>query len=156
MPARVERSALGMKRDAVDVALAEELASHGLRATRQRVALLRLLRGKDGHHSAAELHRSLHRVQRNVSRKTVYEILGSFVQAGLAGCVTDSSEPSAQYEARTGPHYHARCRLCSRLFDLPAVLDAQIRGHARVPEGFAVEGIAVTLRGVCLRCREER
>ena len=145
-----------MKRDLHDAALAEELATHGLRATRQRVALLRLLRAKDGHHTAAELHRALHRVQRNVSRKTVYEILASFVQAGLAACVTDSSEPSAQYEARTAPHYHARCRLCGRLFDLPAVLDAQIRGHARVPEGFDVEGIAVTLRGVCLRCREER
>jgi Fe2+ or Zn2+ uptake regulation protein len=145
-----------MKRDAVDAALAEELASHGLRATRQRVALLRILRARTGHHSAAELHRALSRVQRNVSRKTVYEILSSFVDARLASCVTDSGETSAQFEAETAPHYHARCRICGHLFDMPAGFDAQIRGHSRVPEGFVVESVTVTLRGVCLRCRDER
>jgi Fe2+ or Zn2+ uptake regulation protein len=145
-----------MKRDFTAASLADELARHGLRATRQRVALLRLLREKEGHHTAAELHRAISRVQRNVSRKTVYEILSSFVQVGLAACVTDSGEPSAQYEASRGPHYHARCRICSRLFDLPATYESQIRGHAKVPEGFVVESVAVTLRGICLRCREER
>ena len=145
-----------MKRDAAETSLADDLAGHGLRATRQRVALLRLLRAKDGHHTAAELHRAISRVQRNVSRKTVYEILSSFVQVGLAACVTDSGEPSAQYEAASGPHYHARCRICGRLFDLPATYESQIRGHAKVPEGFVVESVAVTLRGICLRCREER
>jgi Fe2+ or Zn2+ uptake regulation protein len=145
-----------MKRDPVDHDLAEELARHGLRATRQRIALLALLRNKGGHHTVPELHRDLRRQQRHVSRKTVYEILGSFVQAGLAACVTDSSEPSTQYEAATHPHYHARCRICSRLFDVPVGASAQIRGHSKVPEGFVVESIAVTLRGVCLRCREER
>lgn len=145
-----------MKRDPVDDALAEELAQHGLRATRQRVALLGLLRTRHGHHTVPELHRVLRRQQRNVSRKTVYEILGSFVQAGLASCVTDSSEPSTQYEAATEPHYHARCRICGRLFDVPVGATGQIRGLSKVPEGFVVETIAVTLRGVCIRCRDER
>jgi len=145
-----------MKREPVDDALAEELAQHGLRATRQRVALLGLLRTRAGHHTVPELHRALRRQQRNVSRKTVYEILGSFVQAGLASCVTDSSEPSTQYEAETEPHYHARCRICSRLFDVPVGANGQIRGLSKVPEGFVVETIAVTLRGVCIRCRDER
>lgn len=145
-----------MKPDASDGDLAEELARHGLRATRQRVALLGLLRAKGGHHTVPELHREIRRRQRNVSRKTVYEILGSFVQAGLAACVTDSGEPSTQYEAASEPHYHARCRICGRLFDVPLGANSLIRGHTRVPEGFIVESISVTLRGVCLRCREER
>jgi Fe2+ or Zn2+ uptake regulation protein len=144
-----------MKRDSAESSLQEELASHGLRATRQRVALLRLLRSKDGHHTALELHRSLVRVQRRVSRKTVYEILGSFVHVGLAACVTDGGEPF-RYEAATDPHDHARCRICDRLFDLPSRADAQVRGLTAVPEGFVVEAVTVTLRGVCLRCRDER
>jgi Fe2+ or Zn2+ uptake regulation protein len=144
-----------MKSESSD-ALAEELARYGLRATRQRVALLGLLRTKPGHHTVPELHRILRRQQRNVSRKTVYEILASFVQVGLASCVTDSSEPSTQYEAQSEPHYHARCRICGHLFDVPVGANAQIRGHTKVPEGFIVETIAVTLRGVCIRCRDER
>jgi Fe2+ or Zn2+ uptake regulation protein len=133
--------------------LAEELSGHGLRATRQRLALLRILRTGDGHRTAMELHRLLRREQKNVSRKTVYEILSSFVHVGLAASVTDGGEP-LHYEATSSPHYHARCRICDRLFDLPAKADAQIRGRTSLPEGFHLEAISVTLRGVCSRCRD--
>jgi Fe2+ or Zn2+ uptake regulation protein len=155
----VSGSRCGMQKKAVparseDFALAEELAGRGLRATRQRVALLRLLRGTDDHPTVLQLHRAIRREQRRVSRKTVYEILSSFVHSGLAACVTEGGEP-AHYEARVSPHYHARCRICDRLFDLPATVDSQIRGRTPLPEGFRVEGISVTLQGVCSHCREE-
>ncbi len=58
--------------------LSQELSGRGLRATRQRIALLRLLRAAPGHPTALELHKLLRREQRSVSRKTVYEILNSF------------------------------------------------------------------------------
>ena len=87
-------------------------------------------------------------------RKTVYEILNAFVREGLAACVTDGGEPF-RYESMTAPHYHARCRVCGRIFDLPARANSQIRGLAELPEGFDVESIGVTLRGVCLRCRDD-
>jgi Fe2+ or Zn2+ uptake regulation protein len=135
-------------------ALAGELARHGLRATRQRIALLDLLRAADGHPTALELHRALRGEHRNVSLKTVYEILASFLSEGLAASVTDGGEPY-RYEARTAAHYHARCRVCGRLCDLPASADGQIRGRTSIPEGFRIERIAVTLHGVCLRCHDE-
>ena len=84
----------------------------------------------------------------------MYEILNAFVREGLAACVTDGGEPF-RYESMTEPHYHARCRVCGRIFDLPARANAQIRGLAESPEGFHVESIGVTLRGVCLRCRDD-
>ena len=56
-----------------DERAATELAGRGLRATRQRVALLRLLRKSRTHPTAAELHRALLDEQPNVSLKTVYE-----------------------------------------------------------------------------------
>jgi Fe2+ or Zn2+ uptake regulation protein len=67
--------------------------------------------------------------------------------------VTDGGEPY-RYEAQSEPHYHARCRVCGRLYDLPARADGHIRGRTAVPEGFAVERISVTLVGRCPRCRE--
>ena len=143
-----------MKRSLDAPMLAEELSSRGLRTTRQRVALLRLLRAAAHHPTALELHKALRREQRRVSKKTVYEILNAFVREGLAACVTDGGEPY-RYESMTEPHYHARCRICERIFDLPARANSQIRGLANVPEGFHVESIGVTLRGVCLRCRDD-
>jgi Fur family transcriptional regulator, peroxide stress response regulator len=143
-----------MKRSPEAVALAEELSSRGLRTTRQRLALLRLLRAAESHPTAFDLHKALRREQRRVSKKTVYEILNAFVREGLAACVTEGGEPF-RYESTTAPHYHARCRICQRIFDIPARANSQIRGLAAPPEGFHVESIGVTLRGVCMRCRDD-
>ena len=143
-----------MARISAEEQLAVELAAQGLRATRQRLGLLRLLRQSRAHPTAAELHRALCRQQPNVSLKTVYDVLDSFVTAGLASCVTDGGEPY-RYEPNTAPHYHARCRICGRLYDLEATLDGQLRSRTPIPEGFKVERVVVTIVGCCPRCRNE-
>ena len=134
--------------------IAEELSRHGLRATRQRVAALRVLRRLKSHPTSAELHARLLVDHENLSQKTVYEILDALVQSGLAARVTTVGEPY-RYEARSEPHYHATCRVCGRLYDLPASANSQIRGRADLPDGFHVEKIDVTIRGLCIRCRDE-
>jgi Fe2+ or Zn2+ uptake regulation protein len=137
-----------------DEKVAEELSRHGLRATRQRIAALRLLRRLNSHPTSAELHARLLPEHENLSQKTVYEILDALVQAGLASRVTAVGEPY-RYEARSEPHHHATCRVCGRLYDVPVSAGSQIRGAAGLPRGFHVEEIDVTIRGVCLGCREE-
>ena len=137
-----------------DEKIAEELSRHGLRATRQRIVALRLLRRLKSHPTSAQVHARLLPKHGNVSQKTVYEILDALVQAGLASRVTAVGAPY-RYEARPEPHYHATCRVCGRLYDVPASADSQIRGRASLPDGFHVETIDVTIRGVCLRCRDE-
>jgi len=134
--------------------IAEELSRHGLRATRQRVAALRLLRRLRSHPTVAELHERLLLQHENLSQKTVYDMVDALVKAGLAARVTSIGEPY-RYEARAEPHYHATCRVCGRLYDIPASADSQIRGRAELPEGFRAEKIDVTIRGVCLRCADE-
>jgi Fe2+ or Zn2+ uptake regulation protein len=134
--------------------VAEELAARGLRATRQRLGVLRLLRRTSGHPTAAEVHRGVQREQPSVSLKTIYECLDSLVGAGLASCVVEGGEPF-RYEARSEPHYHARCRVCGRLEDLVPRSDGHIRARTAIPEGFAVERISVTIVGRCPRCRDD-
>ena len=137
-----------------DERIAEELSRHGLRATRQRVAALRLLRRLRSHPTAAELHARLLPEHESLSQKTVYEILDALVRSGLAARVTAAGE-ALRYEARAEPHYHATCRVCGRLYDIPASADSQIRGRRQLPGGFRVEKIDVTIRGLCQRCRDE-
>jgi Fur family ferric uptake transcriptional regulator/Fur family peroxide stress response transcriptional regulator len=135
----------------VEEQLAAELVDHGLRATRQRVAILNLLRCSTTHPTAIDLYRQVLQEHPHISRKTVYEALDSLVAAGLAARVADAGEP-ARYEPRADPHYHAHCRICGRLYDLPAAADGPIRGRTALPEGFAVEHISVTVRGRGARC----
>jgi Fur family ferric uptake transcriptional regulator len=126
----------------------------GLRATRQRVAVLQILRRAHGHPTAAELHRWLLREQPNVGLKTVYDALDSLVGAGLAACVAHGGAP-CRYEANTAPHYHVECRSCGSLIDVPARADRQIRARTPLPSGFEIDEIHVTLRGRCPRRRKE-
>lgn len=130
-----------------------ELAARGLRATRQRLAVLERLRRAGSHPTAADLHRQLLRAHPNISLKTIYEALDALVGAGLAHCVTDGGAPY-RYEANTESHYHAKCRVCGSLMDVPARADGHIRGRTQVPEGFEIEAIRVTLLGRCSRCRD--
>ena len=132
----------------------EDLARHGLRATRQRVAVLRLLRRHRGHPTAMELHTRLVPEQPSLSQKTVYEVLDTLVAAGLASRVAQAGGP-ARFEARLERHYHVHCRVCGKLLDAPANADGPIRGRAALPEGFRVDAIHVTLEGRCLRCQDE-
>ena len=92
--------------------------------------------------------------QPSLSLKTVYQVLESLVAKGLASCVTEGGEPY-RYEAGGKPHYHARCRICGKLFDLEARCDGHIRGRTQIPDGFEVERISVTILGRCPRCRDD-
>ena len=130
---------------------ADELSSRGLRLTRQRIAVLHLLKADRGHPTALEVHQRLVSQQPNVSQKTVYTILEALVEAGLARRI-DRGARAARYEARPGRHDHAYCRGCGRLFDIPARSDASIRSRAELPQGFQVESIQVMLEGSCSRC----
>jgi Fe2+ or Zn2+ uptake regulation protein len=132
----------------------EQLARLGLRATRQRVAVLRLLMERAGHPSALDVHRRLLRHHPNLSQKTVYEVLDALVEAGIAARVAHGGE-AVRYELRREGHYHARCRRCGRLEDVPASADGAIRGRAVVPKGFRIDEIHVTLEGRCSRCRKQ-
>lgn len=140
-----------MQRSEAERQIAVELASRGLRATKQRLGVLALLRASDAHPTASAIHRALRRKQPSVSLKTVYEALSSLVGAGLAACVTDGGEPY-RYEANSTPHYHARCRVCGRLQDLPNLSDGAIRARADLPSDFQVERISVVVVGRCARC----
>ena len=63
---------------------------------------------------------------------------------------------AARYEARPDRHDHAECRVCGRLFDIPARADISIRTRAELPEGFEIEGIQVTLQDRYARCMGPR
>ena len=137
-----------MKPQRIEGDPSRHLASHGLRATRQRVAVFRMLAEQRGHPTALEVHRRLLRQQPNLSQKTVYEILDALVAAGIAARIAEGGGP-ARYEIPRERHDHARCRVCGRLFDVPA---RSLRSRAGVPPGFRVEQIRVTIEGRCGGC----
>jgi Fe2+ or Zn2+ uptake regulation protein len=131
----------------------DELARCGLRATRQRIAVFRLLLEESGvgHPTAFEVHRRLARRHPNLSQKTVYEVLDALVDAGIATRFAQGGGP-ARYEIPRERHDHARCRVCGQLFDVPELLAQRKRSRAAAPAGFRVEQIHITIEGRCSDC----
>ena len=134
-----------------DEKIAEELTRHGLRATRQRIAALRKLRRMKSHPTSAELHARLVPAHKNISQKTVYEILDALVEASLA-CRISVLGDAQRYEAKQEPHFHATCRVCDQLYDVPIRAESTIQEHSELPRGFSVEDVKVTIVGVCRTC----
>ena len=95
------------------------LRSVGLRPTRQRLALGRLLlENGDRHITAEQLHGEAVAAEIRVSLATVYNTLHQFTEAGLLREVV--VEPGRSYfDTNTNDHHHFFCEATSKLQDIP-------------------------------------
>ena len=99
--------------------LIERLKAAGLRPTRQRLALARLLQdGGDRHLSAEQLHEEALAAKVRVSLATVYNALHQFTAAGLLREVV--VEPGRSYfDTNVDDHHHFYFEDSGRLEDIP-------------------------------------
>lgn len=126
------------------------LRKHGLRATQARRLLIEALREAD-HPTATALHEAT--ADHGIVLTTVYRTLETLEEAGLVWAVhVPGLGRTYHLGAQHAHHPHALCRQCGRLADL-APLDPDDLGSSRVPEGFAVEHVQLTVIGLCARCR---
>jgi Fur family iron response transcriptional regulator len=99
--------------------LIERLKAVGLRPTRQRLALARLMQdGGDRHLSAEQLHEEALAAKVRVSLATVYNALHQFTAAGLLREVV--VEPGRSYfDTNVEEHHHFYFEDSGRLEDIP-------------------------------------
>lgn len=99
------------------------LRAVGLRPTRQRLALARLLfdSGYDRHMTAEALHEEAVRAGAKVSLATVYNTLHQFTEAGLLREVVVGSG-RAYFDTNTEDHHHFFYEDDGRLEDIPGEL----------------------------------
>jgi len=122
------------------------LKERGLRPTRQRIALARLLfdQGHDRHLTAEQLHAEVLGDGHRVALATVYNTLHQFTDAGLLSeVVVDSGRSS--FDTNTAEHHHFYFEDTGRLQDIAA--DAvEIACLPRPPEGARVRRVEVIIR----------
>ena len=121
--------------------------------TRQRKAVLDVVRAGDTHPTAGEIFEQARKVMPAISFATVYNSLRYLKQAGLVREVAFGSGAS-RYDRETDRHDHAICSACGKLvdFDLPGTVGL-IRSAARASR-FKAESVHLTLVGLCPDCRE--
>jgi Fur family iron response transcriptional regulator len=130
--------------------LVAKLRASGLRPTRQRIALGKLLFGDcDRHVTAESLHQEATRVGAQLSLATVYNTLHQFTNAGLLRQVIVDGEKT-YFDTNTGDHHHFYFEDRGLLADIPG--DAvHIDGLPKPPAGTEIERVEVVVR---LKSRE--
>ena len=126
------------------------LRAAGLRPTRQRLALARLLFEKgDRHITADELHAEAVEAGVGVSLATVYNTLNQFTEAGLLREVAVEAG-RAYFDTNTSDHHHFYFEDRGQLVDIPAE-ELSVAGVPSAPAGTEVARVDVIVR---LRARD--
>ena len=121
------------------------LRSVGLRPTRQRLALARLLlENGDRHITAEQLHGEAVGADIQVSLATVYNTLHQFTEARLLREVV--VEPGRSYfDTNATDHHHFFCEADGRLQDIPGE-DVMVSGFPLPPLGTEICRVDVIIR----------
>jgi Fur family iron response transcriptional regulator len=121
------------------------LRAVGLRPTRQRLALVRLLlENGDRHITAEQLHGEAVAADIQVSLATVYNTLHQFTEARLLREVV--VEPGRSYfDTNTTDHHHFFCEATSKLQDIPGQ-DVVVSGFPLPPHGTEICRVDVIIR----------
>ena len=131
-----------------------ETTSIGVRATRQRSAVVDLLREQTGFHSAQEYFDMLRTRGQRIGLTTVYRTLQAMVSSGDVDMII-GADGEARYRGcgqALGHHHHLVCRHCGRTVEIAATEVEQWATSVAVANGFTSVDHTVELVGTCRSC----
>lgn len=118
--------------------------------SRQREAILNVLKSTTSHPSAAWIYDRVRIEIPNISLGTVYRNLAALEKEGMIIKVPvgDSKE---HFDGDTTPHSHFYCKSCDAISDIPFdPSDAKSRVESE--HGYEVHSVTYTLTGICKNC----
>ena len=121
--------------------------------TKQRAAILQVIREADEHLTANGVFENAKRILPGISFATVYNSLRYLKEAGHIGEISFGNGAS-RFDSITSRHDHAICTNCGKLVDMEIELPAEIVNFAAQFSRFKLESIELTLRGLCPECDE--
>ena len=123
-----------------------------VRFTKQRQAVLEVVRGSTEHPDAAHVFDAVKRIVPSISLGTVYRSLEALVQAGQLIQVQQPGQ-ATRYDARLEDHAHFMCEACGEVFDVLIELPDLTGLVSAKLEGFMVKEARVEFHGTCRRCK---
>jgi Fur family peroxide stress response transcriptional regulator len=130
----------------------ERCRENRLSLTVQRRAILENLSSRTDHPTADQIYAAIQDRISGVSRTTVYRVLETFVQLGLARKISNP-EAKARFDADTSRHHHAACMACEKVIDIDARLIPDIDLQGADIDDFEVFDCSVVAVGLCRDCR---
>ena len=122
------------------------------RQTRQREAILRLLRGTASHPTADQIYDQVRKEIPRISKGTVYRNLKVLREMGLVSEL-NLDGIVRRFDAKHGSHYHFRCEQCDRVLDVDEPVDKELDRKVALRTGLKIFHHQVEFHGLCHDCR---
>jgi Fe2+ or Zn2+ uptake regulation protein len=140
-----------MQLQAEEQNLIRQLRRCRLRATNQRLAVMRNLVESRSHLSAEEIYQRLKPSHPTLSLSTVYKTLQVMAEMGAVVTI-ETGTGSLKFDGQTHPHHHAVCRKCGQVFDVDFKKCPVDPENTDILPGFQVQAIKVYFTGTCEYC----
>ncbi len=127
----------------------------GLAVTVQRRTVFAELAGRRDHPTADQVYDAVRRRVPGLSRTTVYRVLETLVENGLARKVQHAGGV-VRFDPMTGRHHHLVCEACGRLVDLDDALVPPLRLPEARGTGFRIKDYSVSFTGLCPDCLKKK
>lgn len=123
------------------------------RKSRQRTALLELLRSTKTHPTASWLYDRLKPDFPDLSPGTVYRNLTILAEQNLVR-VLRSGSTFDRFDADTGTHYHIVCERCGKVEDIELPAEDGCEREAQEASGYAITSHRLDFFGICPDCQK--
>jgi len=139
--------------DVIDKELSRAFRSKNIRMTRQRRAILGVLRSTDLHPTADWIYEKVREILPNISLGTVYRNLNILKEHELLRELNYSDEVS-HFDGNAENHYHFICQNCKRIFDIDEPVDIQLDRRISSKTGFEIDHHRLEFYGICPNCKD--
>ena len=132
----------------------EKIRSRGFRLTPQREIVLSVMHQIEGLATADEIYARVCEVSTSLDISTIYRTLDLLQEFHLVTWV-DTGDGVRRYELLGvhGPHLHLVCQSCGAVLGVESGEVGAFADYLRTLHGFEVNLDAVTIPGVCQKCR---
>lgn len=131
----------------------EQLNKKGLKATPQRVEIIKFLSSTKLHPSAEEIYSYIKEKFPTVSFATVYNTLVTLKNTGDVKELSIDPERK-RFDMDLRPHNHFFCKKCKKVYD---VFDSSTEGEIKIEkiDEHIVEEISLYYTGICKDCKNK-
>ncbi len=123
-----------------------------IKHSKQRDALLMLLKKVKNHPTADWLYQELRKEFPNMSLATVYRNLNLLVEQGDAVRL-ECNDTSERYDGNTDKHYHFICNECSAIIDITLPEQYSLNELVKEKDALSIEDHSLFFYGLCQNCR---
>ncbi|KAA6338100.1 Peroxide-responsive repressor PerR [termite gut metagenome] len=126
----------------------EQLLTHGIKPSLQRMAIMNYLLEHHTHPTAEEIYIALFPFIPTLSKTTVYNTLKLFAEQGVVNMLT-IDEKNVCFDANISPHAHFLCRKCGKIHDVEI---KEMEDSSNTVAGHEILEMHYYYKGICINC----